>query len=286
MNGGAAMKGIRAFFRGFGIRNVKPAAFGWVFNFAFALVAFYGVGKLLSFAFGETLLAESITPVGLFTVVSDVVRHCASGVWVIATLGFFLAGLFLIVSVFLSGGVYAVLIFDERGSFRNLMSLAIENFYKMAVVFLINIATWLGAGFLSVLALFGFLKLQSTLFPRLPLEPFIWAGVGVTMVFLLVASAVHDFSKIFRLRDEKSALTSFAKAIRFVWTHKLVIALLSLLYLVSSGVILLVYGLLLGSRERAAAVPVAALFLVFEIVIYFRYYLKTVLIRAWIDIVS
>lgn len=280
------MKGIRAFFRGFGIRNVKPAAFGWVFNFAFALVAFYGVGKLLSFAFGETLLAERISSVGLFTVVSDVVRHCADGVWVIATLGFFSAGLFLIVTIFLSGGVYAVLIFDERGSFRNLISSAIENFFKMAVVFLVNIATWLAAGLLSVLALFGFLKLRSVLFPRLPLEPFIWAGAGVTMAFLLIASAVHDFSKIFRLRDGKGALASFAKAIRFVRTHPLAIALLSLLYLVSSGVILLVYGLLLGSRERAAAVPFAALFGIYEIVIYFRYYLKTVLIRAWIDIAS
>lgn len=280
------MKGIRVFFNGFGIRNVPAAAFGWIFNFAFALVAFYGVGKLLSFAFGETLLAENATSIGLFTVVSDVVRHCADGIWVIATLGFFSVGLFLIVTIFLSGGVYAVLIFNEPGSFRNLMSSAIENFFKMAVVFLINIVAWLAAGFLSVLAVFGFLKLQSVLFPRLPLEPFIWAGAGATMVFLLIASAVHDFSKIFRLRDEKCALTSFVKAVRFVFTHKLVVTLLSLLYLVSGGAVFLAYGLLLGSRAHAAAVPLAVLVGIYEIVIYFRYYLKTVLIRAWIDIVS
>lgn len=286
MSGGAAMKGIRAFIRGFGIRNVAPAAFGWIFNFVFALVAFYGVGKLLSYAFGETLLAENVTPIGLFTVASDVVRHCADGVWVIAALGSFSVGLFLIVTVFLSGGVYAVLIFDGRGSFRNLISSAIGNFFKIAVVFLINIVNWLAAGFLSLLALFGFLKLHSVLFPRLPLEPFIWVGAGVTMVFLLYASAVHDFSKIFRLREEKNGLTSFVKAIRFVYTHKLVVAVLSLLYLASGGAVLLVYGLLLGSGERAAAAPFAVLFAVYEIVIYFRYYLKTVLIRAWIDIVS
>ena len=280
------MKGIRAFIRGFGIRNVKPAACGWIFNLAFALIAFYSVEKLLSYAFGETLLAESVTPIGQFTLVSDVVRHCADGVWVIASLGFFSVGLFLIVTIFLSGGVYAVLIFDEKGSFRNLISSAVENFFKMAVVFLINIVTWLAAGFLSLLALFGFLKLRSVLFPRLPLEPFIWMGAGLAMVFLLYASAVHDFSKIFRLREEKNGLASFAKAIRFVSAHKLVVAVLSLLYLASGGVILLVYGLLLGSRERAAAAPVAVLFAVYEIVIYFRYYLKTVLIRAWIDIVS
>jgi hypothetical protein len=280
----AVMKGIRSFIGGFGIRNVKPAAFGWIFNFAFALAVFYGVGKLLSYAFGETLLAESITSVGLFTVVSEVVRHCADGVWVIASLGFFSVGLFWIVSIFLSGGVYGVLVFGEQESFRNLISSAIENFFKMAVVFLVNIVVWLAAGFLSILALLGLFKLHSALFTRFSLDPFIWAWVGLATVFLLFASAVHDFSKIFRLRGEKNSLKSFARAIRFVSTHKLIVALLSLLYLASTGVILLVYGLLLGSRERAAAVPVVALFGVYEIVIYSRYYLKTVLIRAWIGI--
>ena len=286
MSGRAAMIGIRSFIRGFGFRNVRPAAFVWVFNFAFALVVYYGTWKFFSFAFGESLLAEGVTPVGLFTLVSDLVHHFPAGVWVIASLGFFFVGFFLIVSIFLSGGVYSILILDDEATFFNLFSAAIKNFIKLAVVFLINIGTWLAFGIFSFLALFGSLTLHSAVFWRLPLEPFIWAGVGLMAVFLLYASAVHDFSKIFCLRGERNGLASFGKALRFVFAHKIVIAALSILYLAATGTIFLMYRLLWGSAERAAAVPIAVLFAAFEAVIYFRCYLKTVLIRAWIDIVS
>lgn len=280
------MKGIRFFINGFGIRNVRPAAFAWTFNFGFALVVFYVIGKLLSYAIGESIMAEALASGGLFTLVSELIHHSAAGVWVTASLGFFFIGLFLIVSIFLSGAVYSALIFDEKATFRNLISAAIGNFFKLAVVFLINAAVWLAAGAFSLLAMFGLIRLHSSAFARLPLESFLWAGAALAAAALLYASAIHDFSKIFRLSGERSGLASFVKAIRFVFSSKFVVAVVSVSYLVSVGAILLVYGLMLGSAERIAAVPLSILSVACEALIFFRYYLKTVLIRSWIHIAS
>ncbi len=274
------MKGILAFLKGFSRRNVHPATFAWLANVAVSLVLFFACYRLLSRFAGDSLLGQEPARYGVYTLISEIVIHAGSGFWLLLELGLFLVILFVPVSLFVSAGVFGVLVAGERGSLQDLVVAGIKNFWKFVALFLLTLLVWLPAALISLLVGLGLEKIQE-LFPRLPLgTPLLLFWMALTMLLIFFAAALSDLAKIACLHGGNNAFVSLRDSLRFVLVNRATLLLIFLLYTVPLVFLYLAYWLLLVSGDRVLALPLPLLLALFQVGIFIRYYLKVALVRA------
>ncbi len=119
---------------------------------------------------------------------------------------------------------------------------------------------------------------------RLIREIFLWLWIVITALFLTFSAAIYDFSRIFKLRDDKNILYSFKKGIIFTFSNKLNILAIFVLYALSLAIIYLVYLLVMGIVHDL--LYVFLVFLIYQGFIMVRYFLKIVVMRAEIRLLS
>lgn len=277
------MKGIISYFRAFGFKCIRPAVYAWFFNFLFTIFIYYGYYKVFSIPAGSTLIpvAEdggAKVNLSTFTFLSDILGHYEGSLPLVFSLAFVYTLVFLLVSVYISGGVYAVLVEKEKTTFTNLIASSTQNFFSMLKISLVNLLNLIAALIVPVLLLVIFFTSESLRSNETVIQVFSWSWVVITGLFLTFSVAVYDFSRIFKLRDDKGSFYSFMQAIKFVFSSKLNILALFVLYGFSLLIIYLVYAVLIGFLEVWLAAFL--LFLVYQGFIMVRYYLKIVVMRA------
>src|SRR5512147_2529524 len=121
------MRAMRAFLSSLGGRNLKIALYGWA---ATALVGTALSCALQNFFWlraGRAVEARDPGLHGLFTFFSDLLRRGDAGPALLLSLAGILLACYVVLSIFLSAGTYAVLVHEERSSFINLFNASLEN---------------------------------------------------------------------------------------------------------------------------------------------------------------
>jgi len=273
------MKGITAFFRGVGLKNIKPAIYGWFFNFAFTVFIYYGYYKVFSLPAGNTLInGDGGAKISTFTFLADILLHYKSSLPLVFSLAFVFTLGFLLASIYVSAGIYSVLVEEEKTSFTNLIASSTQNFFSMLKISLINLLNLIAALIVPVILLIIFFNIKSLYSNETLIEIFLWFWAAITVLFLTFSAAIYDFSRIFKLKDDKNILYSFKKGIIFTFSNKLNILAIFVLYALSLAMIYLVYLLVMGVVHHL--LYVFLVFLIYQGFIMVRYFLKIVVMRA------
>ncbi len=272
------MNGAMGFLFGFGLRNIRPAIYGWIVNVFFSLAVYFGFYKLFLLAAGKSVWARDIVPgeKGIFTFFGDIVQNYPGSVPLLFFMCLIAVILFYLISIFVSGGIFSVFVEDERTSFINLLASSIENYFAMLVIFLGNILVWLIM--LIFPALLTYLYFQ--------LLPSMSNGVSDTIFYVLIAlwilffsfgTAIYDYVRIFKMKEEKGIWEAFKKGIGFVFSNKWNIFVIILLYGLSLLLVFLVYYV---TRKPVSFLYASLIFIVYQFFMLLRYFLKIVMIRG------
>lgn len=279
------MKGIIAFLQGVGLKCVRPAIYGWFFNIFFSIFIYYGYYKAFSIPAGNALIsADNGTEIGTFTFLADILQHYQGSVPLVFSLaGVFTMG-FILASIYVSGGIYSVLVEEEKTSFTNLIAQSTQNFFSMLKIALINLLNLIVALIIPVLMLIMFFSIKAMYSDETVIRVFFWIWAAVTALFLTFSTAIYDFSRIIRLKEERNILYSFKKGIKFTFSNKVNVLAIFLLYALSLVIIYLVYLVIMGLVQHFLFAFL--LFCMYQAFIMTRYYLKIVVMRAEIRIVD
>lgn len=277
------MEAVKTFISSVNSNNIRAALYACCFNFLFSLIAYYGFYRVFSSAAGDSLLAgEAGSRHGVFNLLVDTLYNYKGGLPLLFSILFLLSLFFALMSVFLAGGIYSVLIEERKASFSNLLYASAESFLPMVKLLPVNILNWAIALIIPVLSMVlfwrpGILKVNESVVPV-----FFFAWITLSVMILIFATAIYDFSRISRLQEGRNFLYSFKKGILFTFTNKLNIFILFLLYGAVLLILFLVYAPVSGLLPRAA--DTIFIFILFQIFMFLRYYLKIVLMHAEVKI--
>jgi hypothetical protein len=273
------MQGIVVFFQGLGFKNIRPALYAWFFNFFFSLFIYFACYRWLSDAAGETRnAAEAAGGISLFTFLADLVHGHRGILPLLIALALFAALLFLLVSIFVAGGIYSVLVGEERTTFSNLIASSLENFPRMLKAFLVNILNWAVTLLIPGILLVLFLHIEPLVINEAAWQVFTWAWAGITLLLFIFSTAIYDLTRIFRLREERNVFYAFKQAIRFTFSKKLCLLGLFLVYGVSLMILFLIYAVFQFFLENL--LYALFIFIVYQGFILVRYFLKIAVMRA------
>ncbi len=277
------MRGLKAYIKGMGLKNVRPAVYAWFFNLFFSFFIYLGYYWVFSGAAGKTKIAADVAgEIGVFTFLADIFRNYNSSLVLLFYLALAAAILFFLVSIFIAGGIYSVMVGDERTTFSNLIASSVENFFSMLKIFLVNILNWVAALLIPGILLYLFLNIESLYLNETALQIFTYIWTPITLLFLAFAVAIYDLSRILKLKEDKNVFFSLKKAIIFVFSNKLNLAAVFLMYVVSLLVLFLIYAIFNHFLEDL--LYVFFLFMIYQVFILVRYFLKVVVMRAEIQL--
>ena len=277
------MKGFRAFLRGVGLKNVRAALYAWFFNFLFSLFIYFGYYNVFCRAAGRSSAAADVGGgIGIFTFLTDISRNYDGNLSLMFSLALVTALLFYIISIFFAGGIYSVLVDDEKTTFSNLLSASIENFLNMLKLFFVNIANWLVMLFIPALMVFFLLKTHSLVLNETVWDIFIYLWLGVSAILFTFSTAIYDFSRVFKLRDGKNVFASFKMAVQFTFSSKRTILAIFFMYLLSLVLLYLVY--ILFVRFVPDFLYTLLIFTLYQGFIMARYFLKVAVMRAEVEL--
>jgi hypothetical protein len=277
------MRGVFSFVKSLGIKNFRPALYSWFFNFLFTVFIYYGYYRVFSIPAGNTLIQEETGgQISTFTFLADILQHYKGSLPLIFSLALVFTMAFLLVSIYASTGIYTVLVENEKPTFTNLIANSTQNFFSMLKVFLINLVNFFIALIFPVFLLIIFFKVKMFTSNESTITFFFYVWIAVTTLFCVFSIVVYDYSRIYKLKEDKNVLYSLRKGISFTFSNKINILSLFILYAISLVIIYLVYSILIGI--------VINLFYAFLIFFFYqgfiivRYYLKIVVMRAEINL--
>lgn len=263
--------------------NIKISMYPMFFNFWFSIVFYFLFYRTLSQAVGNSFISHEAATYGEFTIISEVVRELGFAAPLLISLTLILGLLFILVSIFVSGGVYGILVSEEGSSYRNLLHLSAENFFKMLKVFFINLVNFLVVAIVSGLLAFAFSAILKSTHNEALMWPFIYIWIFVTGFLALFALAAYDFSRIIRLRDERNFVYSYKKGMAAMFANKLNVLGLFLVFVIVTIFTHLLLSVFMS--QLGGLLHVSLIFLVFQAFIWFRYYLKTLIMNAEVHLV-
>jgi len=279
------LKGAKAFIQGIGFRNIRPALYGWFFNLAVSLVIYFAYYQVFVNAAGDSVIAADINgETGLFNFFSDLSANYPGNLSLAFALGLFIALLFILLSVYVSGGIYAVLVEDERTTLTNLISCSSENFFQMLLIFLCCLPVWLVAFAVPGLMIWLFFQVKVLVLSETAQQVFLYLLGVVSALVLTFAAAIYDFARIFKLKEDRRLFYSFKRGLLFTFTNKRSILAIFLLYGLALLIFYLFYLLFTGLVEDL--LYAVLVFGAYQGFMMARYYLKIVVIRAEIGLAA
>jgi hypothetical protein len=273
------MNGALAFLFGFGFKNIKPALYGWFFNILFSLVFYAGICFVFSAAAGTSIIAADVTgQIGIYSFFSDISRNYSGGLSLLVYILPIFVILYYGFSIYAAGGIFSVLIEDEKTTFTNLVTSSSGNFPDMFKVFLFYIPVLVVILSIPILAAILFLKYGLTAVSEEWHVFLVYFWIGLTVLLFIFSTIIYDFARIYKLKEDRSLFQTYKKAAGFLFSNKMNILVVFLIYGLSLLILYLGYKILMNFFGHL--LHVVLLFIFYQVWIAARYYLKIVLIRA------
>ncbi len=278
------MKTGRWILSGFNARNMTISLFLLGFNLFFSFLVYFGFYMVFSISAGFSEIGSNLSKFGVFTMIFDVFKNFEGSFSLMISISIMILVIYALYSVFISAGIFSIMIEEEPVTFFNLFSASVENFFKFLRVFVINLINFFIAVTPTIFLtkfFWGILKSSTneTMFKLL-----FAVFVLVQFFFGIISIAIYDFSRIIRLREGRNFLFSFKEGIKFVFRNKSDILFIYLLYSFSVFLIYLILRLSVGPIE--SFLNVIFVFIIFQLFIWFRYLLKVAIIQAEMGLIN
>lgn len=269
--------------RGINLRSVRLAAYAWFYNVFLSFIIYFGFYMVFSISAGKSMIAENIGMYGLFTTMMDIFNNFPGSFVLLVSICFYFVILYIVTSIFISAGIFSVLIEEEKATFFTLLSASIENFFRFLKVFLINIINFALALLPMVFLVFIFWKTLERSFNETLFGIFIILFLVIALILMIFSVAVYDYSRIIRLKDGKNFFFSFKEGGRFVFKNKKNILSLFLFYIFSSVVLYFIFKLLMSVAENFLGM--IFVFLFYQVFVLIRYILKIIIINGEFELI-
>ncbi len=272
------MKLLKAITKSLGIKNIKIAIYAWLFNILFSIIIYFTFYKAISFAVSESIILDKLSSDGFFTCMVEIFRNYKGMLPTLIPICIFVIIAFSIISIFISGGIYSVLLNKEKNNFLNLISSSVENFFKMLKIFFINLVNFVVVFLLCLI--FGFLiwKIQNNSSNEFLIEILFYVWIFISIIISIFSIAIYDFSRIFKLKYDKNFLSSMKKGIKFVFSNKIYILLMFISYILAVIFVQILLSVILHQIESLSVLFITII--AYQIFILFKYYLKIVIMRT------
>lgn len=277
------MKTVKCLLKSLKGDNLKVAVHIWIFNFFFSFIVFCTLFHFISTFTGRS---HGLTRGGLkylLTHAIDLLAHNQANLALILLLGSMVVFMFVITSIFLSGGVYSILLKQEAKTFSNLVHLSIAHFFKFLKVFLLNLLNFSLAAVLIGLPLIMIWNMQKHSGNGVLFKIVLFVWIPFALLIFIYAIAAYDFSRIIALKTGKNIFFSFAKALRYLFSNKFNILLLFLLYGMVIALSHLLFSVFLSTLGNMLSTIL--LVLSYQIFMILKYYLKTVIMHAEVNFI-
>jgi hypothetical protein len=279
------MKGVLFFIRGIRFGNIRPALYGWFFNGLFTLVAYLAFYKVFSDAAGESVIAGDIDgQVGLFTFIADIYNNHPGSMSLAIFMGILSLLFFVAAGIYAGGGIYGVMVENDKPTFLNMVAASNEHFFSMIKIFLFNLIPWLISVLLPGILLLLIVTGDPARMNETLLNVLLYAVAALAALLVTIATLLYDFSRIFRIRDDQNIYQTVKRGLRFILSNKLSIVVIVILYGFSLLLFYVVYALLMNVVE--SFLFYVFIFLLYQGFVMARYFMKIVLIRAEIELVG
>jgi len=279
------MKGVLLFLKGIRFGNIRPALYGWFFNGLFTLVAYLVFYKVFSDAAGDSIIAADIDgQIGLFTFMADIYNNHPGSLPLAIFVGFLSLLFFVVSAIYAGGGIYGVLVDNEKPTFLNMVAASNEHFFSMLKIFVFNLIPWLISLLLPGIILLMIVTGDPGQMNETLLNILLYGIAALAALLLTVSTLLYDFTRIFRIRDDHNLYQSIKRGLRFIFSNKLNIIVLVLLYGFSLLLFYVIYALLMNLVE--SFLFYVFIFMLYQGFIMARYFMKIVLIRAEIELVG
>lgn len=275
---------IKILFSGFNLRNLKLAAYGWLFNIFFSILVYLGFYSVFSISAGSSKIAENIELYGLFTMLLDIFNNFPGSFLLVTSISSFLLLGYIAASIFVSGGIFSVLIEEEKATFFTLFSASIENFVKFFKIFLVNIINFVLAIVPVVMLSFFLWETLKSATNETLFRIFLILLILLSIILFIFSVAIYDYSRIIRLKEGRNFLFSFRSGVKFVFSNKRQITGIFLFYIFSSILIHLMLRLLMSSVGGIFNFYI--IFIIFQIFMWIRYLLKVIVIHGELGIIQ
>lgn len=272
------MKLLKAITKSLGIKNIRIAIYAWLFNILFSIIIYFTFYKAISFAVSESIILNKLSSDGFFTCMIEIFRNYKGMLPTLIPICFFVIIAFSIISIFISGGIYSVLLNKEKNNFLNLISSSVENFFKMLKMFFINLVNFVVLFLLCLILGFLTWKIQNNSSNEFLIEILFYVWVFISIIISIFSIAIYDFSRIFRLKYDKNFLSSMKKGIKFVFSNKTYILLMFISYILAVIFVHILLSVILHQIESLSVLFITII--AYQIFILFKYYLKIVIMRT------
>ena len=278
------MKKLFSIISEFSIDDLINAAYAWVVYLLFSAIITFSIYKFSIFAAGEVVITGTVFKYGIYTMLTDLFHNYGGSRAMLYTVVALVILISVLISQFLSGGVYSVIIKGMGSGPWLLLKSSAKNFPAMFKMFLVNILNLIVTALIPGIVFYMYYSMQSTSIDETWLNVFIYVWGFMVFVFLLIAIAIYDFSRITKLKNGNGVFRSLLDGIKIVFRNRAFVLILLLLYILCVGVLLLIYRLIVGLIDSASIAVLT--FLIYQIFIFLRYLLKVILMRGEVKILE
>ncbi len=264
------------FIRGFKIRNLKLALFLWLFNLIISSFFFVTINKFFSLNLKDNF--QNIKKIGIFNVLSDSIANSPVGFKLTIFIGFFLIIIYILFGVFFSAGTLGLLISKDKVFAENFFSESIYNFFKILKMFIINIVNWFVTFFIVSILFIILFKTKLIEKNEALFEIILFLIVLISLLIVFISSLIYDFSRIIKLKTNKNMMLSFTESVKLIFNNLTDMSILSLTYFFCLLMIYIIYKIFNPLNNIVDFFIFSFVF--YQIFIFLKYYLKTVLFSA------
>ncbi len=263
------MKAIATYIKGWGIsiKHWKMWGLLYVFNMLFALLLTFPIFQFLNSKLSHTLALEKLSQQFDFTVFNDILNEYGDIVGILSNQTLLSSLLFLILSIFLVGGILNV--FRHRDApfrFAGFWVGCSKFFWRilgLTILFLIL------QGIIAAIFFFIFNGLTAGGLDRFDSEAAIYNRAILIFpfysFFAMLFWMIQDYSKVLMVQEDLSLFRSVIAGIKFVFGHFFSTFSLYFLNLLTFAILLYVYWQIPTGNAVGAAFLLGQLFLVLRI---------------------
>ncbi len=268
------MKKLLTLYKPTGPRELLLALVPWAVFFIIDLLVITLLYCCLHTSLGSLVTDAGRYRVWLPTLWSDMTVNYPGTAAAVALAGGVLLILVLLLSLFFSGGIYAIINDGGKSTPRALIKKSAEHFASMLRLALAAIPLWVVMALLPGLVFWLYYLLQKNIKSELLLLffPFFW--IPLALFFLIIGAAIFDYARIHLTEKDTGVFAAIKKGLATLRQQKAMTFFLFLSYFILAGVVLLLFS------QGGSLLPVAGVFLLHQVSVLLRYYIKILFMKG------
>ncbi len=259
-----------------GKRDLAMALYPWTANTVIGMALTWAGARFFMSRAGEPVFADGRFRYFISTLLHELRVNYPGTVTAMIVIGILIIIALVLVSLFISAGIYGVLAAGERVTVKSLLSRSVKHFGRFFRISLAGIPVWIVSCIIPGVIFYLHKRAQEQQLDESLLWTFLWAWVPITILFVIFASAVVDFARIIGITGNDNVFKAIWLGLKRFLSRWGAVLVLFILYFILTALVFFIQNLLGGWAENMFILS----FILYQVIIFSRYFLKAVLMRA------